>query len=120
MRIFLTGATGFIGSAVATQLIAAGYKVTGLTRSQQGAEALAASGIEPYFGDMTELQSLWRGVLASDAVIHTAFNHDFTTFTTNCEMDWLAIEEIAGVLKGTPKPLLITSVVGWARRNWVQ
>ncbi|WP_338564303.1 SDR family oxidoreductase [Erwinia sp. E_sp_B04_7] len=112
MRIFLTGATGFIGSAVAAKLIAEGCKVTGLTRSQQGAEALTASGIEPYFGDMTDLESLRRGAMASDAVIHTAFNHDFTTFTTNCEMDRLAIEEMAGVLKGTPKPLLITSVVG--------
>lgn len=112
MRIFLTGATGFIGMAVAATLIAAGYKVIGLSRSQQGAEALAASGIEPFYGDMTDLESLRRGVMASDAVIHTAFNHDFTTFTTNCEMDRLAIEAMAGVLKGTQKPLLITSVVG--------
>lgn len=112
MRIFLTGATGFIGSAVAAKLIAAGYRVTGLTRNQQGAEALAASGIEPFFGDMTDLESLRRGAMASDAVIHTAFNHDFSTFTTNCEMDRLAIEEMAEVLKVTKKQLIITSVVG--------
>jgi nucleoside-diphosphate-sugar epimerase len=112
MRIFLTGATGFIGSAVAARLINAGYRVTGLTRSQQGAAALVASGIEPFFGDITEPESLRRGAMASDGVIHTAFNHDFSTFTTNCEMDRLAIEEMAGVLKGTTKPLLITSVVG--------
>lgn len=112
MRIFLTGATGFIGSAVAAKLITAGYSVIGLTRSQQGAETLVATGIEPFFGDITDLDSLRRGAMASDAVIHTAFNHDFSTFTTNCEMDRLAIEKMAEALKGTTKQLIITSVVG--------
>jgi Nucleoside-diphosphate-sugar epimerases len=112
MRIFLTGATGFVGSAVAKKLISAGYGVTGLTRSRQGAATLVASGIEPLFGDITDPESLRRGAMESDGVIHTAFNHDFSTFTLNCEMDRLAIEEMARVLKGTTKPLLITSVVG--------
>lgn len=111
MRIFLTGATGFIGSAVSTQLIAAGYEVTGLTRSRQGAEMLAASGIEPFYGDIASPESLSRGVSMCDGVIHTAFNHDFSTFGANCETDRLVIEEIAKVLKGTNRPMLITSAV---------
>jgi len=112
MRIFLTGATGFIGSAVAAQLIAAGHQVTGLTRSPQGAAALRAAGIEPLVGDINEPESLLRGAMASDGVIHTAFNHDFSTFPANCVRDGLAIDALARALQGSSRPLLITSVVG--------
>lgn len=112
MRIFLTGATGFIGSAVAAQLIAAGHQVTGLTRSPQGAAALRAAGVEPLAGDITEPESLRRGAMASDGVIHTAFNHDFSTFPANCARDGLAIDALASALQGSSRPLLITSVVG--------
>lgn len=111
MRIFVTGATGFIGTAVSAQLIAAGYDVTGLTRSQQGAELLSASGVSPCFGDITETKSLRRGAEMCDGIIHTAFNHDFSTFAANCEMDRRVINELASVLKGTQRPLLITSSV---------
>ena len=112
MRIFLTGATGFIGKAVAAQLMAVGHQVIGLTRSQQGAETLAAAGVEAHFGDLEDLDSLRGGAASSDGVIHTAFNHDFSTFIANCEKDQLAIGAMAGVLKGTQRPLLITSAVG--------
>lgn len=112
MRIFLTGATGFIGSALVTQLIAAGYQVVGLTRSQQGADILQAAGAEAHFGDIEDHDSLRHGVMLSDGVIHTAFNHDFSTFGANCEKDRLAILAMANALKGTKRPLIITSAVG--------
>lgn len=112
MRVFLTGATGFIGRAVSAQLIGAGHNVTGLTRSQQGAEILTAAGVEPFFGDISDTDSLRRGVMESEAVVHTAFNHDFSTFIANCETDRLAIEAMAEVLKGSERHLLITSAVG--------
>ena len=111
MRIFLTGATGFIGTAVAARLMAAGYQVTGLVRNQEGAEVLAAAGVEPHFGDLGDIGSLRDGAALSDGVIHTAFNHDFSTFPANCEKDRLAIEAMAGALKGTQRPLIITSAV---------
>lgn len=112
MRIFLTGATGFIGTAISAQLIAAGHEVVGLTRSQQGAEVLAAAGIEPFYGDIADVDSLRRGAMDSDGVIHTAFNHDFSAFIANCEMDRQAIIAMAEALSDTQRPLLITSGVG--------
>ncbi|MEG3132703.1 SDR family oxidoreductase [Rouxiella sp. T17] len=112
MRIFLTGATGFIGTAVVSQLLAAGHQVLGLTRSEQGAEALTAAGAVAHFGDIEELDSLRRGASQSDGVIHTAFDHDFSNFLANCEKDRLAIEAMGDVLAGTQKPLIITSGVG--------
>jgi len=112
MRIFITGATGFIGTAVAAQLIAAGYQVTGLTRSREGAEILAAAGVDAFFGDIGDHECLRRGAILSDGVIHTAFNHDFSTFIANCENDRLAIQALAEALEGTQRPLIITSVVG--------
>jgi nucleoside-diphosphate-sugar epimerase len=112
MRIFLTGATGFIGTAVVSQLIAAGYQVVGLTRSQQGADILKAAGAEAHFGDIEDVDSLRRGTMLSDGVIHTAFNHDFSTFIMNCEKDRLAILAMGKALAGTQRPLIITSGVG--------
>jgi nucleoside-diphosphate-sugar epimerase len=112
MRIFLTGATGFIGTALVTQLIATGYRVVGLTRTQAGAESLAAAGAEAYFGDIEDLDSLRRGAMLCDGVIHTAFDHDFSNFVANCEKDRQAITAMAEVLQGTQRPLIITSGVG--------
>ena len=112
MRIFLTGSTGFIGSAIVSELIAAGHRVLGLTRSQEGAAALRAAGAEPHFGDLENLDSLKRGATQCDGVIHTAFDHDFSRFVENCEKDRRVIEAMASVLVGSDRLLLITSGVG--------
>ena len=111
MRIFLTGATGFIGSHIARELIVRGHQVLGLVRSAEGAKHLAATGAEPYFGNLDDLESLQRGSALADGVIHTAFNHDFSTFVANCENDRRVIEALGAALEGTQKPLIITSGV---------
>jgi len=112
MRIFLTGATGFIGTEIVSQLLAAGHQVVGLTRSQQGADGLKAAGAEAHFGDIEDVDSLRRGAEACDGIIHTAFNHDFSTFMANCEQDGLVIQALGDALKGSQRPLIITSGVG--------
>ncbi|MEA9390253.1 SDR family oxidoreductase [Acerihabitans sp. TG2] len=112
MRIFLTGATGFMGTTIARELITAGHQVLGLTRSELGAHALAAAGVEAHHGDIDDLDSLRRGAKFVDGVIHTAFNHDFSTFVANCERDRQAIEAMGAVLEGSQRPLIITSAVG--------
>lgn len=111
MRIFLTGATGFIGSRVARELMTAGHQVLGLTRTTAGAEQLMASGVEVHFGNIDSLDSLQRGARLADGVIHTAFNHDFSTFVANCEHDYRVIDAMGTALEGTQKPLIITSGV---------
>ncbi|WP_158743585.1 SDR family oxidoreductase [Acidisphaera sp. L21] len=112
MRIFVTGATGFIGSKIVPELITAGHQVLGLTRSDAGAKSLRAAGAEVYRGDLEDLDSLARGAAQSDAVIHTAFDHNFANFVANCEKDKRAIEALGGALIGSDRPFVITSGTG--------
>ena len=109
MRIFVTGAPGFIGSALVPELIQAGHQVLGLTRSEAGAEALRTAGAEVLYGNLEDLDSLRRGAGDSDGVIHLAFNHDFSQFQKNVEDDRKAIEAMGEVLQGSNRPIVITS-----------
>ncbi|MBL8553295.1 MAG: SDR family oxidoreductase [Phenylobacterium sp.] len=112
MRVFVTGATGFVGAAVTAELIGAGHTVLGLTRSDAGAAALAAAGAEAHRGSLANAASLTAGAAAADGVIHLAFNHDFSTYMQNCDDDRRAIAALAAGLAGTAKPLLVTSGTG--------
>ncbi|HEY0223680.1 MAG TPA: SDR family oxidoreductase [Pseudolabrys sp.] len=109
MRVFVTGATGFIGSAVVKELIAHGHEVLGLCRSDEKAAALAAAGAEVYRGSLEDAGSLKEGAARSDGVIHLAFNHDFSKFVANCEDDRRVIQALSSVLAGSHRPLVVTS-----------
>ncbi|HHC2261706.1 SDR family oxidoreductase [Klebsiella pneumoniae] len=109
MRIFLTGASGFIGSRILPALQASGHQVIGLARSESTAQALKAAGAEVHRGTLDAPESLLAGVGNADAVIHTAFDHDFSRFAANCEKDRQAILALGQALRGSTRPLVITS-----------
>ncbi len=111
----VTGATGFIGCALVPELINAGYQVLGLTRSEAGAKSLAAAGAEVHRGSLEDLESLKSGAAKSDAVIHLAFNHDFSNLKQNSEDDRKVIETLGEVPAGSDRPLIITSGTGLVR-----
>jgi nucleoside-diphosphate-sugar epimerase len=112
MRVFITGATGFIGMAVTKELIAGGHKVIGLARSKEKSAALTAAGAEVLFGTIEDGDILKKGADRADGVIHTAFNHDFSTYLQNCEDDRRVIDSLGSVLVGSNRPLIVTSGTG--------
>ena len=112
MRVFLTGATGFIGSRILPELLAQGHEVLGMTRSDTGAKSIAAAGATPYMATLEDPAGIAAGAAEADAVIHTAFDHDFTNFVENCEKDGRVIAALGAALKGSNRPLMVTSGTG--------
>jgi nucleoside-diphosphate-sugar epimerase len=112
MRIFVTGATGFVGPAIVKELISAGHEVVGLARSDAAEKLLVIAGAQAYRGDLEDLESMRDGAANADAVIHTAFNHDFSNFKNSCETDRNVIKAFGNVLAGSDRPLVVTSAIG--------
>ena len=111
MRVFLTGATGYVATAVAAELKGAGHTVLGLARNVEGAAGLEARGVEPHRGELADHASLIAGAAACDGVIHCAFIHDFSRFVENAEIERVAVEAMLASLEGSNKPFIATSGV---------